>query len=210
MPKKPGFLSETGLLATVQEVTMRRFGAWGVTAALLVGLSACVARGGEDEANGDSAKPAPKSSIRWSPFFARAFRLDESKPQPKPVAKSKKKTTTEKPAAPTRNVAAERSREEAELLRRLAVCDKLMEIAVRTNDNELFHRVEVLDERARSTYQQRTAALGTRLNNLEQKVKTVDKRPAAKTTSKPSQPDAGYSVTDNTRASRALGREINP
>jgi hypothetical protein len=83
----------------------------------------------------------------------------------KPAAKPKQQTARKpaenpKPKNPAHEAASERAREEAILMRRLEVCDKLKEIALRTNDGELFRRAEVLDERARTTYAQRTSYLG--------------------------------------------------
>jgi hypothetical protein len=196
----------------VREAAMRKFAVWAVTSALVMGLATCVALAGEDDTDSDSAKPARSSNIRWSPFFVHAFRMDESKPkESKPAAKPKKKPAAEKPPTVTRDLTAERSREEAALLRRLAVCDKLMEIAIRNNDNEMIQRVEVLDERARLAYQQHTASLGDRASKPEANDKAIEKHPGPKSTSKPNQPeDSGYAATGNNRTSRALGGEFNP
>src|SRR5205823_6667459 len=62
-----------------------------------------------------------------------------------------------KPATLVDAAVAERSRQEAALLRRLQVCDKLKDIAVRNQDQELLRQAEELEERAQATYAQRTA-----------------------------------------------------
>src|SRR5207245_2537388 len=69
-------------------------------------------------------------------------------------------------------VNAERTRAEAALMRRLEVCDKLKEIALRNNDVELLRKAEQLDERVRSAYVQHAGNLpGT----FESDEKTLDK-----------------------------------
>jgi hypothetical protein len=54
---------------------------------------------------------------------------------------------------------AERAREEAVLLRRLAVCEKLKQVAFQTNDRSLEREAEELDQKAWAAYSQRTAHL---------------------------------------------------
>jgi hypothetical protein len=118
----------------------------------------------DDDDDADSRpKPPTRPAVRWSPYFARMFELKQPAPAKKP-AKAQKEDV-KKPAAPPRPKAvipsptAQRAREEATLLRRLAVCDKLKEIAVRTNDTQLLHQAEQLDARAWANYSQRTGQL---------------------------------------------------
>lgn len=72
-----------------------------------------------------------------------------------------KKAEPPKPQEPSLAdvAAAAKNREDADLLRRLAVCDKLREIALRNDDTELLQKVDVLLTRARAAYEQRSAML---------------------------------------------------
>jgi hypothetical protein len=147
-----------------QEGTMRKLGACGLAAALAVGLGTATALAGEEDRSNDTKATTKPSSTWWNPVTW--FGPQEKKPEEKKTAPKKEKQTAKKPAFATKaptvvaEAAAERAREESVLLRRLQVCDKLMEIAVRTNDNDLLRRVEELDERARTAYAQHTAHLG--------------------------------------------------
>src|SRR5437660_11234179 len=137
---------------------MRKRWAWGLAAALCLGFTASTGWAGDDDDDSTGPKAPPRPAIRWSPYFARMAAYTEQKPAPiKPQAKPKKEPSKKQaePAKPVKLVddaAAERAREEANLIRRLEVCDKLKEIALRTNDQELLRRAEALDERARTTY----------------------------------------------------------
>lgn len=152
---------------------MRRWGVWCVLTSLILGLAMARTRAGDDDDDGDAKPPARPGGIRWSPYFAKMFDSPERKPAPKPVTPKPKKETAKKPAEPPKprvvdEAVAERAQEEANLMRRLQVCDKLMEIAIRTNDTELLHRVEALEERAQTAYAQRTSYMrGVRADSHE-------------------------------------------
>ncbi len=131
---------------------MRKLATWGLEVALVVGLGVTVAFAGDDA--GDAPTSTPKS------WFGGWFGSKDTKETPKKADPKAKKPPEKKAAADAKPVPAgeaQRAREEAALLRRLAVCDRLMEIAVRTNDNDLLRRAEQLDERVRRAYSQRTA-----------------------------------------------------
>jgi hypothetical protein len=57
------------------------------------------------------------------------------------------------------DIARAKGREDANLLRRLAVCDQLRLIASKTNDDTLARHADELDQRARDIYSQRIARL---------------------------------------------------
>ncbi len=193
---------------------MRKLRAWGLAATLMVGLSAATAWG-VDEADSNSKSTSKSSGSPWNPlnwFNSKDKKADEKK---KTATKSEK-DTAKKPATPSRPVsvvdeaAAARSREEAVLLRRLAVCDKLMEIAVRNNDTELLRRVEVLDERARSIYAQRTAHLVGSTGEFQSDEQILEKHLGTPNAKKPHEKEApAYSVLGNDKNSRAA-KEANP
>jgi hypothetical protein len=147
---------------------------WAIAVATALGLAGGV-RAGDDTSDDADGKPASKQqqppTFRWSPWVQHM--IDSPGPggplaAAKPAAPSTKPSSLDKkpekkktlPAKPVVDeAAAERAREESALLRRLEVCDKLMEIAVRTNDNDLMRKAEDLDRRARTAYSQHTAHL---------------------------------------------------
>jgi hypothetical protein len=128
---------------------MRKRMAWALAAGLAVGIVTTSVQADDDP------PPPPKAPPTggWvGPF------KDWNKPAPKPEAK---KTDTPVPHKPTiaEQVQAARYREQADLLRRMAVCDKLREIAVRTGDTELSRRVDQLEERANNVYSEHAVKL---------------------------------------------------
>jgi len=106
----------------------------------------------------------PEQSPAWvKRMFGPAAKPAPAKPKTPPVAVAKAPVDkAPAPARPTSKVdeaAVQRDRELQVLLRRQAVCLKLMRIAMDTNDDELMRKAEQLDERARGIYAQRTADL---------------------------------------------------
>jgi hypothetical protein len=191
---------------------MCKLAAWGLTATLVMGLGAAVTRAAEDETEGGTTKPTARtSSFRWSPWVVRAFRLEENKatarkPPPKAeksVAK-KPKTGASKPAPAVDEAAAERDREETILIRRLAACDKLKEIAIQRNDSELLRRAEEMDERARTAYAQRTVSWRDGESPFESDEKILEKHLGPGSTGR-----ASPAIEDKDRGSRAV-KEVNP
>jgi hypothetical protein len=107
---------------------------------------------------GTSKKPAPKASTK------------------KDAAKSNDGSGNDatKPAAG--GATTEQARQEAALLRRLEVCDKLREIALETNNKELDQLAQELDDRARAVYAQRTTRLKTNTNSSQLEEQILDKK----------------------------------
>ena len=100
----------------------------------------------------DATKPAATGSMWWPPnWFAgrSAAKTDDRKP-------AAKEETKVSPAVEAARLT--REREQAAYLRRLMVCDKLMEIAESARDEALRRKAEVLAARAETLYQQRTAS----------------------------------------------------
>jgi hypothetical protein len=161
---------------------MRKLLACGLAAALVWGLASGGIRAGDDDAEDSDARPAPRPFIRWSPVFARMVAIDTTSSPEKPAAKDnkaarakddiKKSTKTETPAARAR------SREEMALIRRLEVCDKLMEVAIRTEDRELENRVYELQARAQAVYARNAAAIENKIRP-DTADKSADGRKAA-------------------------------
>jgi hypothetical protein len=75
------------------------------------------------------------------------------------AADEKAKAQAEAAKAAAMNADKAKAREDANLLRRLAVCDQLRLIASKTNDDTLARHADELDQRARDIYTQRVARL---------------------------------------------------
>jgi hypothetical protein len=166
---------------------MRRLGDWGVASrpgtavvvALLVVLgTAAVGAAADDEDGKSNAKPGGS----WF-SFGNWFGTDKKPADPTPATSPKdqqggkadgrkRRKGSDKDAInkeslletePSANDLAARRRalEEAALLRRDDVCDRLAEIAVQTNDAELANLAEQLKQRAWEVYTRRTAHLPT-------------------------------------------------
>jgi hypothetical protein len=190
--------------------------AWGMMAAVLSGLATSALRAGGDADDDVDPKPAPRpSAIRWNPRFLRMMGVDETNGVPKKnPAKSKKEVGKEpspvKPISLADEAAGERARAEANLMRRLQVCDKLTEIALKTNDTPLLHQAEALDERARTAYAQRTSHLRTPNQDSEPDDKGPDKQAGSQASATARSPNApALSVAGDGRTSRAA-KEVNP
>jgi hypothetical protein len=127
---------------------MRNRMAWALATGLALGLGASAVLADDDP------PPPPKAPTSgWvGPL------KDWNKPAPKPEVKKKDPPPPPKPTI-AEQVQAARYREQADLLRRMAVCDKLMEIAVRNNDAELIRKVEQLQERANNVYTDHAVSL---------------------------------------------------
>ena len=128
---------------------MRMVGAGMTAAVLLAGLAASAASA--QDTDGDLHSAPPKQKMWWDGWFTPAAKPPE------------KKHDDAEPAAhgpsPVELAAASRQRERAALDRRWEVCDRLMEIAVRTSDDAMQAQVEQLHDKAWDVYQERIAAL---------------------------------------------------
>jgi hypothetical protein len=128
---------------------MRRRLVWGWGVALLIGLGTAGAAlaGPKDD---DAAKPSDGGWFSgWFGGKPAEPAKKKDKPDPKDAA----------PVKPAPDRRAARNREEAVLLRRLAVCDKLKQVALQNGDAELERQADQLDARAWEVYNQRIANL---------------------------------------------------
>jgi hypothetical protein len=190
---------------------MRTVAAWGLTAAMAVGLGAAFAIAADDTSAKSSAWGP---TWQWNPL-ASVFgpRNDKKAAEEKPVPKSepaaaKNPSSPTKPASIVKEVGVERSREEAVLLRRLQACDKLKEIAIRTNDKDLLRRAEELEERAQTTYAQRTAHLAGGSGGFESDEKTLDRYLESRKSR--AEEVSVHSVSGYDRTSQAAVKEVKP
>jgi hypothetical protein len=191
---------------------MRKIAAWGLGASLLVGLGTASA-GAADDGDGASTKSSAWAPTwQWRPFSASASSKEDNRPvEKKPAAKSQ--TTEKKPALvkPDRVVdelAAGRSREEAALLRRLQACDRLKDVALRSDDKDLLRRAEELEERAQTAYRQRTARLQRSGDRFESDEKTIDRfLGAGKSGTKEA---LSYTVRGTDHGNESAAKEVKP
>ncbi len=144
---------------------MRRMGAGGVAAALIVGLAAAVAAAGDID-----AKPAPRGILAG--WFGDKAKDKEEKTMP----------AEEKPAPlNTPEMAGiEQQRQMNAYLRRVEVCLRLRQIAEQTGNADLQRQAEELDARAWEVYRRQTAHLSMPVPAMLSGTKTVEKRPTAK------------------------------
>ncbi len=197
---------------------MRKLGVWGLEVALVVGLGTAVAGAGEEVGPRSDAPPVVK------PRYGRRGLLDiwfgpQAKPAPKKASaksdtnKSDTKSATKaeaaaKPANQVDSATAQRRQEEAAFLRREAVCDRLMEIALQTDDQELLHRAEQLRERAWAAYAQRTAHLPGGNAGFESDEQILDKHLGTTSTAEERRGAARtHTVTGTDRSSQAAAKE---
>jgi hypothetical protein len=188
---------------------------WGISAVLLLGLGGSLALGADREERSRYPKPATESESKWS--WMNPANWFGSKEKEKPAASKGKKETKKDAVSPAEAPSpadesrARRNREEADLFRRLAVCDQLREVALRGDDQELLRRAEELSERAFALYAERTNARrpagGTR---LDADLHALD-RPSdvdALTRRKPAT-EPVYNVTTDKGGRRTDGKEVD-
>ncbi len=163
---------------------MRRMGLWSVIATLCLGL--CVPGG--RAAEHDSPKPSSSPSW-WDRLWPH-----EHKPEPKVEAeeeKTEKETAasaSDKSAQLVEQARETREKAKADLMRRQAVCDRLQQIALETEDLDLQKRAEELNERAWSLYLKQTAHLptipGKEAPPTDEQPERSDPQPRSKTVAK--------------------------
>jgi hypothetical protein len=125
------------------------------------------ARAGETDNDDSAAKGS---------WFSRLL-PGKSQPPARPKDKQMEKNeAAEKHAASMKAAVATQANEKADWIRRIAVCDKLREIAILTNDDELFRKADQLDQRAWDTYQKRTARLPAGAAGLQSDERILNRR----------------------------------
>jgi hypothetical protein len=121
----------------------------------------------------------PSADFAAPSWFSRMFGggpKPAEKPAPKPEKKknaAKKDTPPAEPAPQGESPGLVRAREEAALLRRMDVCDRLRAVALLTKDDDLLRKADQLEERAQAAYHERTAHLPAGHTGLESDLNTV-------------------------------------
>jgi hypothetical protein len=106
-----------------------------------------------------STSVAVAASTRVDPGLAAFQRFNGGPPtfpQPSPAEKEKLKKAAEPAKRASETTAALRAQEEANLMRRLEVCDRLKQIALEQGDSKLEEEAIRLEKRAEDVYKQRT------------------------------------------------------
>ncbi len=91
------------------------------------------------------------------------------KPPPPPASPDARNRASE-------TAAALRAQEEANLLRRMAVCDKLRALALETGDESLEKQAEILQQKSDTVFRQRTTVQVSSLARNEPTAKREGKR----------------------------------
>jgi hypothetical protein len=166
---------------------MRGVGGWKLEVALLVGLGVVSVASAQDVPSGAEEKPAATSRTGFQGVFRKWFGPPSTGTEKKPGARAEKDAAKKSPPAKAvvhDEAAVVRAREEAALLRRLAVCDRLKEIAYESGNEELQRKAEQLDQRAWAVYSQHTANFtpaGGRGGRVENALQTYARTPAEPT-----------------------------
>jgi len=138
---------------------MRRILPGKLAAVLLLGLAASVSVAGEEEGT------PPARGSWWGSWWGGKSRPEEKKVEEKPA-----------PRTPGREQAVkEQEQQWNAFFRRQAACDRLREVAIITNNQELEREADRLYEQAWEVYRQRTAHL-TGASTLEADEAMLDRR----------------------------------
>ena len=128
---------------------MNRRAAWGLSFALAAGATATAV----------AADPAPTESKPW---YARLLGGDSKKPDEKTFGDTAARPGVVYGPMDPAALAEALKAEQAAYQRRLDVCLKLRQIAVRTNDDKLTEQADDLERQATTLYHARTAKLGVK------------------------------------------------
>lgn len=134
---------------------------WGIQAVLLLGLGASLAVGADREERTRTPKPPTDSDGGWGWVNPKNWfgSKEKAKPAPKKDKKDTKKDVARRDPplpSPAEEARQRQARAEADFWRRVEVCDKLREVAVRKDDADMLRRVEELSERVYAVYLQRS------------------------------------------------------
>lgn len=170
--------------------------------ALVVALGAtAAARAGEMD-----VRPPGSGSGLFYKLFGRKDPPPEKKPA-EPTAKDKDKDKAKKPASPVKSPTSRRSKELTNYLRRMAVCDQLMQVAYDTKDDDLQREVEQLRERVWATYQVRTEQLPSGGKKPESDDQILEKHLGGKTAAKEAVDDVLLGSTPRKNSSSRTARK---
>ena len=151
-------------------------GNWRFGAALLAGLWASAAWADDQDSNNRAGwGRGPGLLTKW-------FGSKPSAETKKSVAAAKEAAKKQSP--PANPAAGVRSRELADYLRRMAVCDQLLQVAYDTKDEDLQRRAEQLKDCVWTTYQLRTERAAAGGKKFESDEQILDKHLGSKASAK--------------------------
>jgi hypothetical protein len=196
---------------------MRKLVTWGLTVTLTLGLGMAAARAADADEDAGDAKSAPRASgWRWNPALVKMFGGDTKVAPEKPAEKKtaaadskqpKKSEASSRAARAADESVSEQAREKQILFRRLAVCDKLKQVANTTNDIGLLHRAEELEERAWTTFNQKTASGRPNDGKFSSDERVLDQHLGLVQNKKAPQDAQAYSVNSRDRNGRSSPKE---
>jgi len=138
----------------------------------------------------------PEIKATW---YYRWFGIGSAPPKPAPPVRRE----------PAAEAAAQRAKAEADLQRRLKVCDEMRRIAVDTGNDQLYERAFILEQKAAELYKQQTAHLPcSRLVPSEEK---LDRQLGTTATAAAAEEKLTPAKPENSRTSQANAfREVKP
>ena len=129
---------------------MHRLRLWAAVAVLAVLTGTAAAKDDDENSVPQNYDHGAAAFARWNAGHPEP---PKTPPVPPQVAAAK--------ARERESAAARRAQEEANLLRRLAACNRLREVAVQTGDESLERTADELEKRADTVFNARTTALAT-------------------------------------------------
>lgn len=196
---------------------MRRLRRWGMASVLLVGMAVCAAQAADREGRGRPQKAPAESETKWGWVNPASWFGSKEKPQEKALdpkgkkgAKKDAESATTPLPSPVDEARGRRAREEANLWRRLEVCDRLREIALRNDDQVLLQRVDELADRAFAVYTQHTGTGDSAVGSgLDAEQRGPDRTGDAAALLRRSGEEPIHSVTGSGATGRADVKEVD-
>lgn len=186
---------------------MRRLGTLSLELAVAAGLSLTPMVVAADP-NADDPIAVKEQDKKSNNLFRKLFGSDDSKATRKQGVEADKNPE----AAPPKESAvdratAQRARDEANLLRRLAVCDQLRIIATQNKDDALLRQADQLQHQAEAVYAQRTTILPPRSGAEDSDENALSKHAGKETASSGSLSKLSPLTKDNPSISRTAREE---
>jgi hypothetical protein len=150
-------------------------------AVMLISANAVLSADGKDgEAKGDDSPAGDSNWFHWS-----LWQKEKSPPKKKATGGDKDAGTKQeqagKPDKEKQDEQAKLKREQAVYLRRLAVCDRLREVALRTNGETLSQKADQLEAQALAVYNKRIARFKASNAVYQADEAALDKAPSRQT-----------------------------
>jgi len=136
------------------ELSMQRFRAWGLSAALTANLGLCGAVAAEPG--------AAAAGAATQPWYSRLFRSDSRRETDTAATPPPRRPSLPMaPLSPEQIAEALRAEQDA-YLRRLEICTKLRQVALHQDDESLLKQADDIERQATMLYHSRVARLGVK------------------------------------------------